>query len=83
MIIISPTHSADEPEYDFECQQALELAVLDLIDQAEQAGWQSQSVHKALAEIVGNQMVVDEIHADLAGESHRSPIGSAEMMSRR
>ena len=80
MIIISPTHSADEPEYDFECQQALGLAAIDLIDQAGQAGWQSEWVHKALAEIVGNQIVVDEIHADPAGESHRGRINSGEKL---
>jgi hypothetical protein len=76
--IIAPTHSADEPEYDFECQQALELAVLDLVDQAEQAGWHSQSVLKALAEIVGNQMVTDEIYPNPHGEPDRGRIGSAQ-----
>jgi hypothetical protein len=79
MEIIAPTHSPDAPEYDFECQRALELVVLDLVEQAEQAGWQSQSVLKALAEIVGNQMVADEM-TDPAGEPHRGRIGSAESL---
>lgn len=77
MIIIAPTHSADEPEYDFECQRALKLAVLDLVEHAEQAGWQAQSVLNALVEIAGNQMVADEICPDPAGEPHRGRTGSA------
>jgi hypothetical protein len=60
MVIVGPTHSPDEPEYEFECQRALELAVLDLVDQAGQAGWETGTAFGALAEIVGNQVLAYE-----------------------
>ncbi|MDW5312980.1 hypothetical protein [Rhizobium sp. PL01] len=60
MVIVGPTHSPDEPEYEFECQRALELEVLDLVDKAGQAGWETGAAFRALAEIVVNQALAYE-----------------------
>jgi hypothetical protein len=69
MVIVGPTHSPDEPEYEFECQRALELAVLDLVDQAGQAGWETGAAFRALAEIVGNQALAYEQDLDPAEDA--------------
>ncbi|MDQ0323862.1 hypothetical protein QO002_006069 [Pararhizobium capsulatum DSM 1112] len=79
MIIAAPTCSPVESEYDFQCQQALQLAVLALVDQATQAGWATQSTLKALGEIVTNQTLAydhdpdpAEDDSDLNGRRHHS-----------
>ncbi|PYE41642.1 hypothetical protein DFI02_110139 [Rhizobium sp. PP-F2F-G20b] len=43
------------PDRDLECQEQLNLPVLDLIDQAVTAGWKTLEVFDALEEVMRNR----------------------------
>ena len=64
MDIPAPKRSIDEPEYNFELQEALEYPVLDLVDRIGAAGWNKREAFKALAEVIRNQALAYEHDPD-------------------
>lgn len=58
MDIAAAKRSIDDPNYNKELQEAMEYAVLDLLDQIGAAGWNKRIALKTLAEVVRNQTLV-------------------------
>lgn len=67
MNIDRPTLALDHPDYDLTCQEALDLAVRDLVDRAIVAGWEPRRIFPALQEVVRNQALAYEADPDPAG----------------
>lgn len=51
MKISSPVRPADHPDYRLDCQEAIDLAVRDLVDTVIQAGWEPLTVYAALKSV--------------------------------
>lgn len=67
-MILSPRNAPDYADYSIECQEALDLALAGLIDQAIIAGWQPREVYKAVGELAKAQALAYEEDPDPAGE---------------
>lgn len=70
MNIPSPAQSIDHPDYNLSLQEAIDLPLLELIDQIGAAGWDKREAFKAIAEVVRNQALAYEDDPD--PEDHRS-----------
>ncbi|WLR90954.1 hypothetical protein [Shinella zoogloeoides] len=64
MDILAPRHLPDHPDYNLDCQEALDLAVRDLVDQAVQKGWSTREVLRALKSVAENQALAYEEDPD-------------------
>lgn len=53
--ITAPTHPADHPDYQLDCEQAIDMAVGALVDEAIFAGWKPETVYAALVSVANNQ----------------------------
>jgi hypothetical protein len=49
--IFSPRFAKNHPDYTLECEEALDLHVQELIDDAVQAGWDTRTVIEALENV--------------------------------
>jgi len=54
----------DHPDYALSCEEALDLPLRDLVDQAVQAGWKPRVIFKALQEVAKNQGLAYEEDPD-------------------
>lgn len=68
MNISEPRHAATFPDYGLECEEALDLPLADLIDQAIGAGWEPRRVYKAVESLAKMQALAYEEDPDPAGE---------------
>lgn len=50
--IAPPSASPEDPSYNIECQQAIELALMAVVDQAAIAGWETARVLSAAREVI-------------------------------
>ena len=64
MNIPSPRSTIDHPNYNLDCQEAIDLPVRDLVDQAVQKGWNTREVLKALKEVADAQAIAYEEDPD-------------------
>lgn len=55
MKIRPPRFDSTHPDYQLECEAAMEDAMRELIDVAGQAGWRPKAIFPALASLVENQ----------------------------
>lgn len=55
MNIDKPKLALDHPDYDLSCQEAIDLAVRDLVDAAHDAGWEKRRIFPAIEEVARNQ----------------------------
>ena len=67
-MISSPRNAPDYADYSIECQEALDLALARLIDQAIIAGWQPRGVYNAVAQLAKHQALAYEEDPHPAGE---------------
>lgn len=63
-----PRFASNHPDYQIECEQALEDGLRRLIDEAFQAGWRPSIVFDALASLVENQRLAYAEDPDPADE---------------
>lgn len=64
MNIASPTYDRAHPDYDLACEEALDLPLQDLIDQAAQAGWDTRRVIAAIGSVSANKAIAYEEDPD-------------------
>ena len=76
MDIPAPKRSIDEPEYNFELQEALDYPILELVDRIGAAGWNKREAFKALAEVIRNQAQAYEHDPD--PDDHPAEYGGPE-----
>jgi hypothetical protein len=57
VVIASPPAGADISDRSLECEFALEPAFLDLVHQAQQAGWKSLEIDLVLVSLADNHML--------------------------
>ncbi|CZT36115.1 hypothetical protein [Rhizobium sp. 9140] len=62
--IFSPKFTKDHPDYALECEEALDLPVQELIEDAVQAGWDNRTIFKALAKLAGAKALAYEEDPD-------------------
>lgn len=55
MHIAAPKYGYNDPDYMLECEEALDVAVREIVDQATQAGWSTRRVLVALVQVAANQ----------------------------
>lgn len=60
MNVSSPKHPKTHPEYASNCEEALELPLQDLVDDAVQAGWNTRTVLVALQSLAWNRAIAYE-----------------------
>ncbi|WP_173995721.1 hypothetical protein [Agrobacterium tumefaciens] len=68
MDISTPKRSADDEDYAIELEEALDLPLRDLIDNAVQAGWSPRAVYKAVQSVALNQGLAYEEDPDPADD---------------
>ncbi|KQS67563.1 hypothetical protein ASG39_22830 [Rhizobium sp. Leaf371] len=71
--IFSPKFSMDHPDYALECEEALDLHVQELIEDAVRAAWDTRTIFKALAKLAAAEAIAyeedpDRIHPAKAAE---------------
>lgn len=54
MPVPSPRTPADHPDYCINLQQAIELPLMELVDQAVQSGWKQEQIFGAIQEVAKN-----------------------------
>jgi hypothetical protein len=62
--IFSPTFAKDHPDYALEAEEALDLPVQELIEDAVQAGWDTRTIFKALAKLAAAKAIAYEEDPD-------------------
>ncbi|MUO72884.1 hypothetical protein [Agrobacterium vitis] len=55
MAVTTPNFASEHPDYALSCEEALDLPLRDLVDQAVQAGWKPRVIFRALQEVAKNQ----------------------------
>ena len=73
-MIVKPPRSKPYPDRHLDCQQALELAVLYIIDQAVVLGWEREEALLAVGHLAANMLIGDQqnerTNCTLAGTQH-------------
>jgi hypothetical protein len=64
MNVLPPKHSKGYPDYELDCEQALDLPLQDLIDVAVQAGWDTRTVIRSLETVARNRAIAYEEDPD-------------------
>lgn len=63
-----PPHDPTHPDYQLDCEEALDLAVRALVDEAIVAGWKPEVVYAALASVADNQRLAYDEDPDPADD---------------
>ncbi|THF58711.1 hypothetical protein [Ollibium composti] len=61
-----PRHEGRYPDRNIDCQEALDLAVRDLVDRAENAGWTASEAYRAIDVIIVAQRLAYDLDPDPA-----------------
>ena len=62
--IFSPKFEKSHPDYELECEEALDLHVQELIEDAVQAGWGPRTIFKAIAKVAAAKAIAYEEDPD-------------------
>ncbi|PYE22680.1 hypothetical protein C8J32_11037 [Rhizobium sp. PP-CC-3A-592] len=62
--IFSPKFAKDHPEYVLECEEAMDLPIQELIEEAVQAGRDNKTIFKVLAKLTGAKALAYEEDPD-------------------
>lgn len=68
MPITPPRRTPDHPDYQLDCEEALDLAVRALVDEAIVAGWKPETVYEALGSLADNQRLAYDEDPDPADD---------------
>lgn len=68
MKIEPPRHNPDYADYGLECEEAIDIAARELVDQAVQAGWSPRAVYVALQSVASNQAMAYEADPEPADD---------------
>lgn len=68
MPITPPRRTPDHPDYQLDCEEALDLAVRALVDEAIVAGWKPEVIYEALASVADNQRLAYDEDPDPADD---------------
>lgn len=67
-----PRRPPDHPDYQLECEEALEAAMIGMIDSALAAGWDKATIWPALRSLVDNLEAGDQALAETQAEIARA-----------
>lgn len=68
MPIKAPVRPADHPDYRLDCEEAIDLSVRELVDEAIQAGWRPDTIYDALTSVDGNKKIAYGLDPDPADD---------------
>lgn len=68
MEISSPKLNTEHPDYQLSCEEALDIALRDIVDIAIEAGWAPWIVFKAIQSVAINQALAYEEDPDPASD---------------
>lgn len=68
MPIPAPRRTDAHPDYQLDCEEAMDLEVRDLVDRLIHAGWRPETVFAALASVARHQAMAYAEDPDPAGD---------------
>lgn len=68
MTVDEPTLAPDHPDRQLTCEEALDVPIRDLVDEAVTKGWKSEEVYQAIVSVVEAQRIAYGFDPDPADE---------------